>query len=156
MTSSRELATCSGRGDGLRLVGRGGGGHPVEDEQFLVLGRVADGHLEQEAVELGLGELIGSLLVDRVLRGEHEKRLGQRIGMIAEGDLAFLHRLEQGGLHLGRRAVDFVGEDQVVENRAEFRFELRCLRVIDHGADEVRGQQVRRELEAGEGGVERA
>ncbi len=118
--------------------------------EFLVLVRIADGDLEQETVELGFRELIGAFLVDRVLGGQHEERFGQRIGAVAEGDLALLHGFQQGGLHLGGGAVDFVGEDQVVEDRPEFGFEFHGLRMIDHGAHEVRGQQVRRELEAGE------
>ena len=36
----------------------------------------------------------------------------------ADGDLALLHRFEQGGLRLGRRAVDLVGQDDVGEDRA--------------------------------------
>ena len=36
----------------------------------------------------------------------------------ADGDLAFLHGFEQRGLGLGRRAVDFVGQHDVGEDRA--------------------------------------
>ena len=144
-----------GRGDRLGFVGLGRGRHAFENREFLVFGWIADGHLEQEAIELRFGELIGSFLVDRVLGGEHEKWLGQRVGFVAEGDLAFLHGFEQGGLHFGRSAVDFIREDEVVEDRAELWFELRDLRVIDHRADEVGGEEVGRELEAREGGRER-
>jgi limonene-1,2-epoxide hydrolase len=40
------------------------------------------------------------------------------VALAADGDLVLLHRLEQGGLGLGRRAVDLVGEDDVREDRA--------------------------------------
>jgi len=70
--------------------------------------------------------------------------------------LAFLHRFEQRGLDLGRRPVDFVGEDEIVENRPQLRFEPEFLGMIDHGAYQVGGQQIRGELEPRERGMERA
>ena len=39
-------------------------------------------------------------------------------------DLPFLHHLEQRGLRLGRRAVDFVGQQQIGEHRPAPRGEL--------------------------------
>ena len=74
--------------------------------------------LEHEAVLLGFGQRIGAFLLDRVLRGQHEERVVEAVADAADGDLAFLHGFEQGGLRLGRRAVDFVGEDDVGEQRA--------------------------------------
>ena len=86
------------------------------------LRRVADADLEHEAVELGFGQRIGAFLLDRVLRGQDEEGLGQLVGRVADGDLPFLHGFEQGALHLGRGAVDFVGEDEVGEDRAQLRW----------------------------------
>ena len=80
--------------------------------------RIADDQLEKEAVELGFGQRIGSFLVDRVLRGHHEERLFELADLAAGGDAFFLHRFEHGGLRLGRGAVDFVGEDELREDRA--------------------------------------
>ena len=80
--------------------------------------RVADHQLEHEAVDLRLGQRVGAFLLDGVLRGQHEERFGQRIGLVADRDLPFLHGFEQRALHLGGRAVDFVGEDEVGEDRA--------------------------------------
>jgi len=144
-----------GRGHGFRLIGRGRGGHPVEDHQLLVLGRIADRDLEQKPVELRFRQLIGALLVDRVLRRQHQERLGQGIGTIAERDLPLLHCFEQSGLHLRGGAVDFVGENQIVENRPQLRLEFRFLRVVNHRPHQIGGQQIRRELETRERGVER-
>ena len=79
---------------------------------------IIDHHLEHEAVHLRFGQRIGAFLLDRILRGQHEERRRQRDRFAAERDLAFLHRFEQRALHLGRRAVDFVGEDEVGEDRA--------------------------------------
>ena len=75
--------------------------------------------LQHEAIELRFGQLIGAFLFERILRGEHEERIGEGIGCFADRDLPLLHRFEQRALHLGGRAVDFVGENQVGEERAE-------------------------------------
>ena len=69
---------------------------------------------------------------------------------VAEGDLALLHRLEEGRLDLGGSAVDLVGQEQVREDRALARRELPGLLLVDHRADEVGGQQVGSELDARE------
>jgi hypothetical protein len=79
--------------------------------------------VEHEAVELGLGQRVGALLLDRVLRGEHEERLRQLVRRAAGGDLALLHRLEQRGLRLGRGPVDLVGEHDVGEDRPALELE---------------------------------
>ena len=112
-------------------------GHAVHDLPLLGAGRVADLDHEHEAVDLRLGQRVGALLLDRVLRRHDDERLGQRIGRVADGDLPLLHRLEQRALHLGGRAVDLVGEHEVREDRAELRGELALLLVVDDGADEV-------------------
>ena len=105
-------------------------------------------HLEHEAVNLGFGQRVGAFLFEGVLRGHHQERLRQPVGVVAEGDLAFLHGFEQGALDLGRGAVDFVGQDEVAEDRAVLGVEAAVARVVDHGADDVGGQHVGRELEA--------
>ena len=93
-------------------------GEAVHDAALVVLGRVGDLALEHEAVDLRLGQGIGAFLLDRVLGGHDQERLGQAVGVVADGDLVLLHGLEQGRLHLGRRAVDLVGQEQVGEDRA--------------------------------------
>ena len=60
------------------------------------------------------------------------------------------HHLEQRGLHLGRRAVDLVGQQEVHHDRAEFDVELFLALAVDAGTDDVGGHQVGRELDAGE------
>jgi hypothetical protein len=72
---------------------------------------------------------------------------GRTVG-VAQRHLALLHRLEQGRLHLGGRAVDLVGEQHVGEDGTPLGRELGALRVVDQGADEIGGQQVGRELDA--------
>ena len=64
------------------------------------------------------GKRIGAFLFDGVLRGQDEERLFEGVTVVADGDLLFLHRFEQGALHLGGGAVDLVGQNEVGEDRA--------------------------------------
>ena len=96
-----------------------------DDLEFLVLARVADVDVEHEPVELRFGQRIGAFLLDRVLRRQHEERLRQPVLLAAGGHLVLLHRFEQRGLRLGRRAVDLVGEDHVGEDRPAHEPQLR-------------------------------
>ena len=128
----------------------GGAGHEVEDLAFLGLGGVADFELQHEAVHLGFGERIGAFLFDGVLRGEDEEGFFEFEGVVADGDLFFLHGLEEGALDFGGGAVDFVGEDEVGEDGAFAGGEAAGLRIVNLGADDVGGEHVGGELEAGE------
>ena len=128
--------------------------HAQEDLLLLVRRGVAHPHLQHEPVELRLGQRIGPLVLDGILRGQHQERLLERIGGAADRHLALLHRLEQRGLHLGRRAVDLVRQDDLGEERPLLDVELLRLLIEDHRADEVGRQEVGRELDAGEAGVD--
>ena len=72
---------------------------------------------EREAVELALGQRERARAAERVLRRYEEEGLGQLMGRAVDGRLPLLHRLEQRGLRARRRAVDFVDEHDVVEDR---------------------------------------
>jgi hypothetical protein len=65
-----------------------------------------------------------------------------------------LHRLQERGLRLGRRAVDFIREQDVGEDRtgSEYHLSTTRLRVLldDVRACNVRRHEVRRELNARE------
>ena len=67
------------------------------------------------------------------------------------GDLLFLHGLQQRRLRLRRGAIDFIGQQQIGENRAGLkpqRFSAVAV-FLHHGrADHVGRHQVRRELDA--------
>jgi hypothetical protein len=124
---------------------------------LLLLGRgVGDQQLEQEPVELRLGQRVGALVLDRVLGGDHDERVGQRPGGALDGDLPLLHRLEQRGLGLGRRAVDLVGEQQVGEHRPLPEAEGPAVLAEIELAGHVGRHQVGRELHPLELEVERA
>ena len=54
-------------------------GGPAGHLEFLLERRVLHEHLEHEAVLLGLGQRIGPFLLDRVLRGQDEERVGELV-----------------------------------------------------------------------------
>jgi hypothetical protein len=120
----------------------------VADDLELVVGpRVPECRLEQEAVELRLRQRERALELDRVLRREHEERIGERAGDAVHRDLALRHGLEQGRLRLRHRAVDLVDEHDVGEDRPRPELEVPHLLVEDREASDVGGLQVRRALD---------
>src|SRR5258708_6387415 len=80
-------------------------------------------------------------------RGD-EEGVGERARLAILRYLALLHRLEQRALGLGRCAVDLVGEYHGIEDRSRVEAERQRPLVIDRQAEDVRGQQVARELHA--------
>ena len=116
---------------------------------------IADPVLEQEAVELRLGQRIDALMLDRVLGRDHHEVAAERMRGAVEGDRVLLHGLQQRGLRLRRRAVDLVGEQQVAEDRPARQRELPGLEIVDVRADDIAGHQVGRELDASVGDAQR-
>ena len=121
---------------------------PLDDGQLLVVSRVSDHDLEHEPVYLRLGQRVGAFGLDRVLRGHHEERLGNGIGRMRNRHLAFLHHLEERGLHLRRSTVDLVGKQEVAEDRSELRVELTVAHAVDTRSDEVGRNEIGSELHA--------
>jgi hypothetical protein len=101
-----------------------------------------------KAVDLGLGQGVSALLLDGVLGGQHQERFGQRVGFVAQGHLSLLHGFQERALHLGWRAVDLVGQDQVGEHRPLLGNEFLLFLVEDQGPQDVGGQEIGRELDA--------
>src|SRR2546427_3573815 len=122
----------------------------LEDLDLLFPRRIADVDLQQEAIDLGFRERIGPLVLDRILRRNHEERPVQRERLALQGRLPFLHRLEKGGLGLRRGAVDLVREEDVREDGTPSKDEFAGLAVEHVRPGDVRGQEVRRELDAAE------
>ena len=139
----------AGHGAGGGHVGRGGQVHHLH---LLVGGEVVQDNVEQEAVELGFGQRVGALQLDGVLGGQHEKRRIEFVPGAAHGAGQFLHGFEQRALGLRRRAVDFVGQQDVGENRPPDErpgaAAVGGIFLDDVGARDVAGHQVRRELDA--------
>ena len=124
-----------------------------EDLQFILRAGVIQVDVQQEAVELSLGQRIGAGLLQRVLRRHDHEQFRQRPGFATDGDLALLHGFQQGRLDLGRGAVDLVGEDDFVEQRPLDEMEARLARIVDVGAGEVARQQVGGELHTAKAGM---
>ena len=146
LTTRRARAISSPETTGWTLERWFARGHRFENGALLDAVRVADDDLHHETVHLRFGQRIRAFLLQRVLRGEHEEWIGQFVGRLAEGYLAFLHGFEQRALHLGRSAVDFIGQNEIAENRAVLGAEAAVLRIVNHRAHDVGGQHVRREL----------
>ncbi len=142
-----QLHDVVGVGHRLEVVQRGEAPVHIEHLELGLRARVADGDPGHEAVALGLGQRVGALHLDRVLRGDHHERVGQLVGVPVDGDLTFLHRLQQRRLRLRRGAVDLVADHDLGEDRARLELEVPPLLVEDRHAGDVRGQQVRRELD---------
>jgi hypothetical protein len=74
------------------------------------------------------------------------------VPLAADRHLVLLHRLQEGRLGLGRRAVDLVGQNHVGKDRSRQEAELaragRLIFLNYFGACDVRRHQVGRELDA--------
>ncbi len=155
MLQLHELLRAEYRRDrGHRVVGG-----RSDDSLLLVRARVAEAQLEHEAVELCFGERVRALLLDGVLRGEHEEWLRESVRLACRRHRVLLHGLQEGGLRLGRRAVDLVGEHRVGEDGtlhvAEGPAPGGLVLFHQLGARDVARHQVGRELDACEREIER-
>jgi hypothetical protein len=104
---------------------------------------VADPDPHHEPVELRLGQRIGPLVLDRVLRRDHHEGRTELVGLGVDRDLTLLHALQERRLGLGARAVDLVPEHDVREDRTGLELEVPALLVEDVHAGDVGRQQVR-------------
>ena len=163
MRGDRHVARELLHGQDIGAAGRLADGHLIgpgralHDLDEVLLGREGDVDLEEEPVELRLRQRVGALHLERVLGGQHEERLGQRVLLLRDGHPVLLHRLEQRRLRLRGGAVDLVGQDEVAEDRPLLEAEAALAALLDDDvrADDVGRHQVRRELDAAEAEVER-
>ncbi|PQM46867.1 hypothetical protein C1Y40_02955 [Mycobacterium talmoniae] len=133
----------------------GGLGRPAvqpapQHRRLVAFGQIPQFQPDREPVQLGLGQRVGALVLDRVVGRQHDERRWQPVGLAVDADLAFGHRLQQGRLGLRRGPVDFVGEQQVGEDRSAPELETARLHVVDGRPQQVGGQQIRGELHPGE------
>ncbi len=82
----------------------------------------------------------------RILRGNYQKGLRQRVRVRIHRDLAFVHGFEQGGLGLGRRAVDLIGQQDIGKNRPTLEFKLLFDGRVDRDAQNIGRQHIAGEL----------
>src|SRR5258708_36833277 len=86
-------------------------------------------------------------MLDGILRGNDEKRLRKRESLAVDGDLRFVHGFEKRGLRARGGAVDFIGENDVGENRGGTKFKFSRLGIVNADAEHVAGEQVGSELD---------
>ena len=137
------VKTCSQ----IRRAERSLAAHQLQN--FALVGgvRLVDFNIHQKTVQLGFRQIISTLVLNRVLGSHHHEQPRQEITLPAGADLPFGHRFQQRGLHLGRRAVDFVGQHQIGKNRPLAKLELTLLADVNFAAGNVRRQQIRRKLD---------
>ena len=128
----------------------------LEDLRFDLHARIADRQSHHEAVELGLGERIRSLVFDRVLRRDHHERCPQGVRLGVDRDLSLFHAFQQCGLGLRGSTVDLVAQHDVREHGSRAELEVPTLLVEHVHAGDVCREHVRRELDAAERTVDRA
>jgi hypothetical protein len=81
---------------------------------------------------------------------------GQRIRDVFNRDLIFVHRFQQRALCFRRRAIDFIGQHNIGEDRTRLEFELILLRIENRNAEHVGWQQVAGELNSMEPAIQRS
>ena len=85
-------------------------------------------------------------MVHRVLRGDHQERRIELVGVSIDGHAPLGHGFQQGGLRPWRGPVDLVGQQDIRKHRTRPELELGRLRIEDRGSGDVGRQQVRRTL----------
>ena len=93
-------------------------------------------------------------MLDRVLGGQHPEGLGENDRFVADGDLALLHGLQERTLHLGRCAVDLVGQEDGRDDRPGANVKSAGGGTVDLRSGQVGGEQVGGELDAAKREVE--
>ena len=85
--------------------------------------RIVNDHLHQKTIQLCFGQGISTFLLYRILcRHNHEWRR-QGIGFVSDRNLLFRHGFKQCGLHLCRSPIDFVSENQIIEQGSFLKHE---------------------------------
>ena len=67
---------------------------------------------------------------------------------LAQCDLTFLHGFQQSTLYFSRGTVNFIGQYEICKDRTFLCYELFVFLTINHGTDNVGGQQVRSKLDS--------
>ena len=125
-----------------------------EHFHFSVFGRVAHREHHHETIELCGRERIGAFVFEWIHRGDGDEWERELVRRAFDGDLAFFHHFEQGRLRFGWRAVDFVGKQNIRENRASVKLEGLRAHVENVRACHIHRKKIRRELNALEGAID--
>ena len=126
--------------------------------ELFLLGGVIDEDIEHEPVELRFGQRVGSFLLDRVLRRQHEERVGKPVAFAARRHLVLLHGFQQGRLGFGGVRLISSASTTLAKTGPPIKRNSRAARravLLNHvRSRNVGGHQVGRELDAVEREVE--
>jgi len=103
---------------------------------------IAQAQPDEKPVELRFRQRESAFMINRVLGRNQEERRGQFVVGSVGGHFPFRHRFEQGGLRARGGAVDFIGQDDLREERTGPELELGRLGIENGAAGDVAGQQV--------------
>ena len=144
----RALVAASAAGESTSRAARAAVERALDHGDLVARVGVVDDELEHEAVDLRLGQRVGALGLDRVLRRQHEERLRARV-CVSCPIVTWRSCITSSSADctFGGRAVDLVGEQEVAEHRAELGVEAARVRPVDARADEVGRHEVGSELE---------
>jgi hypothetical protein len=113
------------------------------DLHFIFEVGIADFDVDHETIKLSFGQRVCSFLLDGILRGQDKERQRQRERAPSGSNFVLLHGLQKRRLSFRRRTVDFVGQQNIREDRA-----LEKLKAPSAGAriflQDVRSRDVRR------------
>jgi len=121
----------------------------LEEQPYLDRsGGIADAQPQKESVELGFRKWKGPGEVLRILRGDDEEGGRERESLAVDGDVPFVHGLQEGGLSARARAVDLVREKYVRKNGTAAQDEFASVVVEYTDAEDVARKKITRKLDA--------
>lgn len=133
----------------LDMIERIGGLAIKEHLDLVFFAWVAEADPHDESVKLRFGKGISALVIDGVLGGDHEKRRGEGVRCAVDRHLSFVHGLKKSGLCTRRGAVDLVGKQEVMEDRALVEMKGAVFGIEDRGAEDIGRKEIGGKLNAG-------
>ena len=115
---------------------------PFHSEQHRALtGSIWNAKLDphEEAIELRFRQREGADLVLRILRRDNKEGLREFVRDAIGGDVVFLHRFQQCALRFCGRAIYFINQHDLREERTAMKDEALRFAIEDGVAQDVRG-----------------
>ena len=97
-----------------------------------------------------------AVILERVLGGQHKEWLRERVCVVIDRYLEVVHRLQEARLRLGGCSIDFVGQDDVREDRALLELELTLPGIVDRHAEDIGRKQIAGKLDPLEAAAQRS
>ena len=85
----------------------------AEEFQFILRTGIPDGQPQRKAVQLGIGQKLGTRGPRRILGGNDQEGLGHRMGYPVHRDLPLLHGLQQRRLGAAGGPVELIGQEEI-------------------------------------------